>query len=347
MQMNKRQIFSIQILILFISFSFSKLEISTTDVNLEDAEIVLFSENISYFHFIPNPTMNKFIKIVVEEVVKKEDDYINHIISYYKDSKFNEREQLAQSVSDTTFMWLNQKQTEKDFYLSVECAKTPCNSSIHIIPEDSYPKLYLGQQYTYYVTEDNKDLTFLIDIDFQNKTINAVNNTFFIYARGSKHLITKLNESEPTYQKDVYRAFLREIEEVKKYRFYEFNVKSKPGSLINLGVLLYGGEIDDTLDNVILENGVEYTGILYRNVIEKNCFKIPKNKTVNIHYITYDSGPYNIEVENDNYNLECFSLFYDNPNLKEFDVMFYAMQFIYNETDDGQGMNKDSQILPR
>ena len=348
MQMQKRQIYSIQILILFISFAFSKLEISTTDVNLEDAEMVLFSENISYFHFIPKPTMNKFIKIVVEEVVKKEDDYINHIISYYKDSKFNEREQLAQSVSDTTFMWLNQKQTEKDFYLSVECAKTPCNSSIHIIPEDSYPKLYLGQQYTYYVTEDNKDLTFLIDIDLQNKIINAVNNTFFIYARGSKYLNTKLNESEPNYQKEVYHVFLRKIEEVKKYRFYEFNVKSKPGSLINVGVLLYGGEIDDTLDNVILGNGIEYTGILYRNVIEKNCFKIPKNKNVKINYVPYDShkyGPYDIEVENDNYNLQCFSLFSDNENLKTFDAIFYAIQFISNLTDDGQGMNRDSKNL--
>ena len=341
--------FSIQLLILFISFIFCKFEINIKDINLEDNEMILLSENKSYFHFIPKSALNRCIKIIVEEVLKKEDDYINHIISYYKDSEFKEREQMAQSVSDTTFMWLNEKQIEKDFYLSIECAKTPCNSTIHIIPENSYPTLYLGQQYTYYITKDNEDLTFLIDIDLQNKTIVAVNNTFLIYARGSKYLNTKVNESEPDYQKEGYHIFLRKIEEVKEFRFYEFNIKSKPGSLIIIGVLLYGGEMDDTLDNAILENGIEYTGILYKNVIEKNCFKLPKNKNFTINYIPYDTysyGPPEIKEENDNYNLQCYSLYIGIENLIEFDVIFYGIQFIFNLTDDGQGMNKHPKILP-
>ena len=349
--MNKIQMFSTQLFILFLFFTFCKLEINVKDVNLTDSEMSLFSENKSYFHFIPDPQISKCIKIIVEEVNNNktnEDDYINHIISYYKDSEFNEREQLAQSVSDTTIMWLNQKQIQEDFYISVECAKTPCNSSIHIIPEAN-PILHLGQQYTYYITEDNKDLTFLIDMDLQNKKFAAENNTFLIYARGSKYLNTKLNEDEPTYQKEGYHVFIRNIEEVEKFKSFNFNVKSKPGSLINIGVLLYGGEIDNTLENVILENGIEYTGILYKNVIEKNCFKIPKNKNVTTNFVPIDKSSFVYKIiteKNDNYNLQCITFEGKNEYLLEVNVIFYTVQFIYNLKDDGQGMNKHPKLLP-
>ena len=199
--------------------------------------------------------MSGSIKFVVEENGNN-GDYINHIISYYKDSNFNDRKQLAQSLTDTTFIWLSKNQINKDFYLSVECAKTPCKYKLEMIPEE-YPELKLGQQYTYYMTEENQDEVFLININKTELDINATNNTVLIYARGSEYLNTSLIYNGSLYKNDAFEAYIINFEDLSDQ--YYFKVKGKPGAFINIGVLLYGGEFNNTLENVILENGMYFT----------------------------------------------------------------------------------------
>ena len=137
-------------LLLFLSI-FSKIEKDIIPIKLINEEITLISEDNSYYQIIPESILNKSIKILVRENIENE-NYINHVISYYKDPEFNDRKQLAQSLTGTTYMWLNENQIKDKFYLSVECAKTPCNYTINIIPKE-YPELNLGEQYTYYITE--------------------------------------------------------------------------------------------------------------------------------------------------------------------------------------------------
>ena len=139
-------------LLLFLSIC-SKIKEDIIPIKLIDEEITLFSQDNSYYQIIPETILNKSIKILVRENVQNE-NYINHIISYYQDPEFNDRKQLAQSLTGTTYMWLHENQIKDKFYLSVECAKTPCNYSINIIPKE-YPELNLGEQYTYYITEEN------------------------------------------------------------------------------------------------------------------------------------------------------------------------------------------------
>ena len=345
--MNKRQMIFTHLYILFLLFTSCKLELNIEQIYIQNEEkLTLNAENNVYYHFILNTTMSGSVKFVVEEKDNNE-DYINHIISYYQDPEFKDRKQLAQSLTDTTFMWLSKNQIKEDFYLSVECAKTPCKYTLEMIPEE-YPELKLGQQYTYYMTEENEDEVFLININKAELGINATNNTVLIYARGSQYLNTNLIYNGTLYKHDAFEAYIINFEDLSDQ--YYFKVKGKPGAFINIGVLLYGGELDNTLENVILENGIEYTGVLYKGLIEKNCYKIPKNKNVTMNVVSYDQSIFYINQtteENDNYNLHCISLDeYLEYYILNIDKMFYTVQFIYNSTDDGQGMNKYPKIVP-
>ena len=334
------------IYILLYSFIFCKLELDIKEQKLNYEELNLISQNDSYYHFIPESLLNINIKIEVKENTLNE-EYINHILSYYKDSQFYERKQLAQSLTGTTFMWLNENQIKNDFYLSVECAKTPCNYSINIIPQE-YPELNLGEQYTYYITEDIKNYEFLININLTDFNCSAKINTILIYARGSKYLNASLNDIQPTYKKKRNIAYILNITDIGEYKYY-FNVSGKEGALINIGVLLYGGELNNTLENVILENGIEYTGLLYKGSLEKNCYKMSKDKDIEMNVVGYETflKPYKIiNEENDIYSIKCIIFENFTEEYIEINQYFYTVQFIYNFTDDGQGMNKYPKILP-
>ena len=88
----------------------------------------------------------------------------NHIISYYQEPKLNERKQLSQSLNDKTIMWLTKPQIDKEFYLTVECAtNTPCSFNLTLKgKEEKEAELYADEQYTYYVTEQNKEMNFTL-----------------------------------------------------------------------------------------------------------------------------------------------------------------------------------------
>ena len=344
--MNGNKIFFKQIYIFLILFIFCKFEMNIKEQILTYKKINLQSRNDSYYHFIPKSLLNTSIKIEVKENSFKE-DYINHIISYYKDGQFDERKQLAQSLTGTTFMWLNENQIKDDFYLSIECAKKPCYYSINIIPRN-YPELNLGEQYAYYITEDNKNSIFLININLTRFNNSDANNTILIYARGSKYLNVSLNNTQPTYKKEGYLAYIMNIKEIGEYKYY-FKVSGKEGALINVGVLLYGGELNNTLENLILENGIEYTGLLYKELLNKNCFKFPKDKNMEMIVVGYEKflNPYKIINEkNDNYTIKCITFKDFTEEYIELNQFFYTVQFIDNFTDDGQGMIKYPKILP-
>jgi len=110
------------IILLFLLFSFVKLDLIKiknnyyTDSFKKDVDLEIEGFKGSY------------LKIRVEgNDDEDEDDNINHIISYYNDDSFNERKQLAQSLTKKTVMWLNSKQIKNDFYIGIECSTTPCS----------------------------------------------------------------------------------------------------------------------------------------------------------------------------------------------------------------------------
>ena len=66
---------------------------------------------------------------------------------------------MAQSKDGTTVMWLTKAQIKEDKVISVECIETPCDYEITFSPEETI-ELEIGDQYTYYVSNNNKEMEF-------------------------------------------------------------------------------------------------------------------------------------------------------------------------------------------
>ena len=261
----------------------------------------------------------------------EEKKIINHVISYYQNEEFNERKQLSQSLTSNTIMWLSKKQIEEDFYLTVECAKIPCQSTIYFDGKKS-AELYANQQYTYYVTEQNKEMSFTLLCDREDFDIN---NTYItIWTRGNYDIDANLigGESESyannRYYRIKYRQFMNST--------YILNVNGKVGDLINVGASLFPEYVDNgVLPNFTLQDGEEITGYVYNRLI--NLFKIQENEKPLGYY--YD---FNNQINRENFK------FYDNKYIletQENEEYFFSLQHIKTTEYDGQGNNKYSPLL--
>ena len=80
----------------------------------------------------------------------------------------------------------NQIQT-KDFYITIECAKKPCGYNLYL-NGTNIVELYLNEQYTYYLTKENKKMNCEL-IDNQTNLDPTEN---ILYQFGQK-VIIKLN----------------------------------------------------------------------------------------------------------------------------------------------------------
>ena len=86
----------------------------------------------------------------------------------------------------------------------------------------------------------------MINIDLTNVNISLENSRIFIFARGSKYLNAVLNDTEPIYKKEGNIAYNININKKEEYKYY-FDISGKSGALITIGVLLYGGEYENSL----------------------------------------------------------------------------------------------------
>jgi len=157
-------------LIIFLIFSCIKLCISSDINKFNISEITKNYNSIKEerFYFISrnDTNLSRYLKIELECHQQKHEGYDNqiyndYIISYYKDSSFKERKQLSQSNITKAVMWLNKAQIKGGFYLSVECFLYPCNYTIKTNFKDNV-EIDFDRAYTYYVTEDNKEMEFNI-----------------------------------------------------------------------------------------------------------------------------------------------------------------------------------------
>ena len=152
---SKRYLNTIKILVLFLIAS---VKLDTTELKIEDLE-QSFKES-SYFHFISESAESLPNNIKIQIDGANPDN--NYVISYYKDdSTFTNRNQLSQSLSGKSFMWLNNQQIKNGFYLSVECSDLPCEYSLKVALKEKI-EIELGKPYSYYVTEENKETSFIV-----------------------------------------------------------------------------------------------------------------------------------------------------------------------------------------
>ena len=329
---------------LFVIFNSASSEISKEELILNEEGLALDSitEN-KYYHILVKSTTNQSLKIEVFG------DDTNHVISLYKDSEFLDRKQLAQSLNNYSYMLLNNEQIGTDFYLSIECAKLPCQYSLDFLWTDNI-ELSINSPYTYFVTEENKKSKF----GLKGKDIKSYfdeGSVIIIYARGGKILTTDL-EGMSYERHSEYNAYIvtNMLNVTTDNQNFYLTVEAEVGELINVGYLVFGGEINDTFYKEITYNGEEYTGFIKKGFIERNCFKIPKDRDepAEINIVPYDKVLiYNAYSESyENYNLKCINFTSFDNNYDEIDELFYSIQFIFDFKDDGKGINKYPQITP-
>ena len=272
-----------------------------------------------------------YIKIEVECL----DDGNEIAISYYqKDSNFKERKQLSYNFSKSTFMWLNKNQFKNNFYFSINCKLSfYCEYNLHIYKK-KYAELNIGDIYTYYVTEENKDMTFLININYTkyNNSISDINNSkISIWARGGNNNInSKLEPNSFTnLMNDKYQAYLLYKNEININEHYYLKVEGNIGDLINVGSLLFDG--NNTCPLIFKNLGTEITGFFKENIFEKNCFKFIGSNDNSFNQFIYDFEIKN-SIENaefnyfKNYTLVCLNF---NKTYK-YDEYLYSLQYIRN-----------------
>ena len=206
------------------------------------------------FHVnLENDYNYNYLKIKVEG--KSLNSEITHIISFYQqDLNFNERKQLSQSFTNTTIMWVTKEQIKNNFYFSIDSTKYPSNIQLDLIGSNN-SELIIDDQYTYYVTEENKNMNFTIDA---NKYLESLNNNndyiLTIWAKGGNEINSVLYGDEIleiNSNRVYYRVNLTNLNNT----IYNLTIEGKSGDLINIGSLLFKVE-NSSFENYLISESI-------------------------------------------------------------------------------------------
>ena len=189
-------------------------------------------------------------------------------------------------------MWLSQEQIMKEFYITIECAKTPC-SFVLTLEGKSSAELYLNEQYTYYVTKENKEMNFKL---LKSSTINLRMNSYAsVWARGNKEIKSRLEGGQYDKLTDDY-CFYEMGYKYFQSSNYNLIIEGKIGDMINVGFILFNCDslpynylpynpLPSCNSEYKLENGEEVTSYLEPHISEIYSAKNPTG--VNLGYF-YD-----------------------------------------------------------
>ena len=290
------------------------------------------------FHVnIENDYNYNYLKIKVEG--KSLNSEITHIISFYQqDSNFNERKQLSQSFTNTTIMWVTKEQIKNNFYFSIDSTKYPCNIQLDLIGANN-SELIIDDQYTYYVTEENKNMNFTIDA---NKYLESLNNNndyiLTIWAKGGKEINSVLYGDEILEINSnhvYYRVNLTNLNNT----IYNLTIEGKSGDLINIGSLLFKVENSSFENYLISESILSYNGIEISGLLKS------KEKTIiKMNEYAYNlERPYNLETNEEliSHNSDDGTEGYYTVELRAYgeDDIFYSYKFLKENNQQQNNKN--------
>ena len=270
----------------------------------------------------------QYLKIELES----KQDTIEYVLSYYQnDSKFKDRKQLSQSISGKAFIYLKKEQVNQEFYISVLSENSSFDYTIKFIQKDKM-ELNLGEQYSYYVTGETKNMEFSItgtpEVLYNNTEELAPSNATYklsIWATSSKSIKATLNNFND--QKDIkkevngFNAYLLQLEELKEFS-YTFTVEGNLGDLIKVGVLFFSKE--NLCQTIIKDHKMEIFGYLKDYVMERVYFLTPKLDNEDSLKVAFDT------LYAYDYSFHQKKLFFDNYN-NEFNLFTYAMEYDKSE----------------
>ena len=315
------------ILFLLISFSFIKAQEEIELVNGYYSKLIT-KETEDLLSFKVKVTGDySYLKIKAEGNGKTENT--NHIISFYQDQDLNNRQQLSQSVTDTSIMWLSRGQIEKDFYISIECAKIPCNFNLSLNGLNT-AELGINEQYTYYVSDENEEMKFRLNsaIDYEDLEIEDLFITIWI--KGNFEIIATLNNDKK--EKSNYHFYSIAYQNFIDGE-YDLNIRGNAGDLINVGVLLVhknGNNYD--FPKLKIEEGLEVANYLSEN--ESHSYNIISSKMFLGYF--YD---FNNKILYPSADLDSYSLTTKDEEIN------YSIHFLNTTKYDGKGNNKYSPLL--
>ena len=184
------------------------------------------------------------------EIIGKED--INYVLSVFSDYQRENRIQLAQSVYRNSTLFLTQNQIQSNqIHADIECSSYPCSYDL-IISFDEKINLKEGEQLYYYVTEKNKEMKFLINLN--SEKVN-------IWTLGGKSVKNTIDSEIKS--KDGNHFFIENKEKV------EFILTGNIGDFINVGSI---GYTEDKSNKIIFPDEEVLTVFLQKEVFSKACF---------------------------------------------------------------------------
>ena len=326
-----------KIFIFFISLlaSFSSIKTEFEEINLKEG---YYSKNFNSISemvkFRINPINDyNYVKVLVEG--KNEKSSTNHIISFYQqDESLNERKQLSQGITNITIMWLIKEQINKETFLTVECAKTPCDYQIEIKGYDT-AEIFLDEQYKYYITKENQQMKFKIKYNSEVEIENVEDYNVSVCAYGNKKLKSELNRKDIEVLSSNYSAYRVTLKNLISYE-YILTINGEIGDFINIGILCFKST-DHFLNKTIKDSGIEVIDYIKKREGSKFNFN-KENLFGTVSYIngykTY--GGYNFKGQGFTDDIN----YYSNDN-----ELFYNLLYLTSTKYDGEGNNKISPQL--
>ena len=200
----------------------------------------------------------QYIKIEVEGSSNQ-----NYILSVYSDESRTKRIQLGQSFNGKTTVYLtSQQKVNNKIYLDLECSDYSCEG---IIKNSFLDAIYLkeGEPLSYYVSEGNKNMEFILNSE------SSMNN---IWARGQMSISTELpylyNKEKNKENDYIVTGILIS---------QKFVVKGTVGDLINVGYIGYTEQNNNgekyylSKSNLVVDE-FTFFGFLKKNILEKVCY---------------------------------------------------------------------------
>jgi len=324
---NINKFLHINILLLFPLLIKTVISIEIKNFEIKELNLELSGEQNLNFTIKSQIDLPNYIKVIAIAELDSNNTwfYPGIILSYYQeDSTFTNRKQLSLNSSDTTIMWLNKEQIKNGFYFSIECGVKSCKYNFKIILETSI-KLYLGQIYQYYITEQNKEMIFNI----QGNITNEGKKMLSIYAKGHRDIKSRLEEKNNIIKHSKYNAYI--IDNIKSTNInYNFIVNGNVGDLVTVGAFYCNRTGICKMD--IFNDYYHYSGFLKKNILEQNCFNQSLFSEYSQEFMINDANSlaFSLEIQSDTdepkNNYQCIKI------NDEFDEIFYTF-YVYKYGD--------------
>ena len=292
----------------------SQSQLSLTDSEIENIYFETGKTDTKYnvlkqrYNIIINTTLPNYIEVDVKSKDGNSGQYI--YFSSYDQSCMSGREQLSQGVGSQTKMYIKKEQIKNYyFYLVVECKLNSTCSFTMTLTEVENINLSDQEQYTYYVSEKNKEMVFYINrkSDFQFSTF---------YAHGYKNINIKENVLSKGFENGLAIQLTRD---------QTITVIGDEGDLITVGVRYVkktGNQYE--VMNGLTPNRYSTHGLLMKYGNNEECYIINENENEGSLYIegTFYEGAGKIYFRDNNfeengnsardYSIENF--YYEVPN---------------------------------